>query len=312
MQLLRPFAASWSPEVRNPVEIDGALVVDKPSGPTSHDIVGLARRSIGCKVGHTGTLDPAATGVLVLLLGRATRLSQFMLTSDKEYLARIRLGIVTDTYDAEGRVLEENPVPQISPEKAEQTLSSFRGDILQVPPMYSAIKVAGEPLYKAARRSEEVDRPAREVTVYGLILEEQASDIWTIWIHCSSGTYIRSIAHDLGQALGCGARIEELRRTRSGQFTVDRAISVDLIRENWPDGFVPMEELLPEFCEVAVDPEQARRVVNGNPVSLSVKDDTSTQREGKLRITYDGRLIAIGDAEQDTLKPRIVLRQELK
>ncbi len=312
MRSSSPFVSYWSPDVPNAVDVDGALVVDKPSGPTSHDIVALARRSIGCKTGHTGTLDPAATGVLVLLLGRATRLSQFMLTSDKEYLAWIRLGIVTDTYDADGRILEEHPVPQISGEEAEQALSPFRGAILQVPPMYSAIKVGGEPLYKAARRSEEVDRPAREITVYGLILEEQASDRWQLRIHCSSGTYIRSIAHDLGRALGCGARLEQLRRIRSGPFSIERAISVDSIRESWHQGLVPLDGLLPDFPEVALDREQARRVVNGNPIRLTGPEGNWRENEGCVRLTYAGRVIAVGDAGDDTVKPRIVLRQELE
>jgi tRNA pseudouridine55 synthase len=248
---------------------------------------------------------------LVLLLGRATRLSQFMVTSDKEYLAQVRLGIVTDTYDADGRVLEEHPVPPLTPEQAETALASFRGPILQVPPMYSAVKVAGEPLYKAARRAEEIDRPAREVTVYRLVLEERKDDAWRLRIVCSSGTYIRTIAHELGQILGCGARLEQLRRVRSGPFRIESAVPLELLKGDWTAGFISMDQLLPEFPEVALDEDGTRRIVNGNPVPVPLTETLGQTDPVYVRLTHCGRLLAVGSAECGAVKPRVVLRPGL-
>jgi tRNA pseudouridine55 synthase len=293
--------------LENRGEIDGALVVDKPSGPTSHDIVAMARRAIGCKVGHAGTLDPAATGVLVLLLGRATRLSQFVSATDKEYLALVRLGIVTNTYDADGLVLEESPVPVISEEEAERSLDRFRGTILQVPPMFSAVKVRGEPLYKAARRSEEVERASREVVVHRIVLEDRSEFSWRLRIACSSGTYVRSIAHDLGQLLGCGAMLEELRRVRAGEFRIERAVPVEALQGEWRAGFVPLDRLLTDLPELELAAEQARRTVNGNPVH----PDGEGGGQGLIRLTYGGRLLAIGEFEGVVVAPKVVLRSEV-
>lgn len=289
--------------------IDGALIVDKPAGPTSHDIVQQARKIIGAKVGHTGTLDPAATGVLVLVLGRATRLSALLTSSEKEYLARLRLGCVTDTYDAEGHVLEEHPVPTIERDALQALLETFRGTIEQVPPMFSAIKVDGEPLYRAARRQEVRERPSRAVTIQQLELLELDPPSLSLRVVCSAGTYIRSLAHDIGRTVGCGAILERLRRTRSGSFDIEQALSFERLADEWEDELLPMSRLLPDLPERPLSPEEARAVVHGNPVSNTGASRASM--DTVWRLTFRGDLLAIAELREASLRPKIVLRPDL-
>lgn len=205
--------------------MDGILVVDKPSGPTSHDICQHFKRQLGAKkVGHAGTLDPLATGVLILLIDGATKLQPIFLGKDKEYLFTMRLGIATDTYDSQGKIIETHPAHPELVEGLRTHLPQFTGKILQKPPAFSAIKKNGQPLYKMARRGEVVETIARPVTVYSLeIVEENFPEV-TLQVRCSSGTYVRSIAHDLGQLLGCGAHITALRRLRSEPFGLEDCI----------------------------------------------------------------------------------------
>lgn len=203
---------------------EGILNIDKPGGMTSHDVVNRIRRLTGIRrVGHAGTLDPLATGVLLVCLGRATRLVEYLVGQPKIYEAVIRLGQSTDTYDADGEILIERSVDDVSPERLVEKLAQFRGVIQQLPPMYSAVKRDGQPLYKLARQGIEVERAAREVTIHTLELLDFTLPDVRLRVTCSSGTYIRSLAHDLGETLGCGAHIRALRRTAVGDYTAQDA-----------------------------------------------------------------------------------------
>ena len=206
----------------------GILVIDKPAGWTSMDVCAKLRGVFHEKrVGHSGTLDPMATGVLPIFIGRATRAVEFAEKSDKEYIARLKLGVITNTQDTTGEVLETRPV-QISREQLEAALEKFRGDIMQVPPMYSAIKINGKKLYELARKGREVERPARPVGIKSLeILEQQGEDLYTIRVRCTKGTYIRTLCHDIGQALACGGCMAFLRRTMAAGFTLEDAVSLE-------------------------------------------------------------------------------------
>ena len=280
----------------------GVLVIDKPEGPTSHDIVEVARRVLGTKAGHTGTLDPLATGVLPLVLGKATRLSRFFQNQDKEYLAQIRLGKSTETYDREGAVVRKGPVPKLTTREVREILDRFVGEIPQRPPLYSAIRVQGRRLYELARSRQGGDPPLRQVTIHGIELLEQRPEEWTVRIHCSAGTYIRTLAHDLGGAVGCGAFLESLRRTRSGVFDLSQAISSERMGEEWGRAHFPLEKLLPELPLVELDDPEAKRVRHGGRVDAGLQ-----LPEGWCRIFHGGRLVALGETDGGTIQPAIVL-----
>ena len=209
---------------------NGILIIDKPAGWTSHDVVaklrGLLRER---RIGHAGTLDPMATGVLPVFVGRATRAVEFAAEREKEYLAGLRLGVVTDTQDTTGTVLAERPV-SVSQAELEQVLGQFRGEIRQIPPMYSAIKVGGKKLYELARKGQEVERQPRPVTIHSLELVEMESQRdFVLRVRCSKGTYVRTLCHDIGQALGCGGALFSLRRTQSAGFSLDQAVTMDQV-----------------------------------------------------------------------------------
>ena len=217
--------------------LDGALLIDKPAGPTSHDVVDFIRGQFGIqKVGHCGTLDPNATGLLVIVMGRATKLSEKLMADDKVYEGCIRFGIATDSYDAAGRVTATQPVPPLTVEKLEELGEAFLGDLMQMPPMVSAVKVAGVPLYKMARKGIEVERKTRLVHIYNFRFSEYLEpDAW-FRLACTKGTYVRSIAHELGQKIGCGAHLLTLRRVVSGRFDVADAIPMeDIPKLSLPD-----------------------------------------------------------------------------
>ena len=230
---------------------NGILIVDKPAGWTSMDVCAKLRGIFHEKrVGHGGTLDPMATGVLPVFIGRATRAVEFAEKSDKEYIAGLKLGVITNTQDTSGEVLEERPA-QVSREQLEAALEKFRGDILQVPPMYSAIKINGKKLYELARKGREVERPARAVTIKALeILDKQGDGLYTIRVHCTKGTYIRTLCHDIGQTLGCGGCMASLRRTMAAGFTLEDAVSLEQIRTEAD----PASLLLPVDCLFAGRP----------------------------------------------------------
>ncbi len=217
--------------------MDGVLNIDKPRGITSHDVVKRVRRILRIKkVGHTGTLDPEATGVLPVLVGKATKISRFLINSDKEYIATMMLGIKTDTGDSKGRVISEASGPFPSEREIRSVFEGFTGSILQIPPMYSAIKVNGMPLYSLARKGIEVERKAREVTVYSLDIRNIESTLITFRVHCSKGTYIRTLVSDIGDALGVGGHLVSLRRIVSGKFRIEDSVSLKELEEGYKNG----------------------------------------------------------------------------
>ncbi len=244
----------------------GLLILNKPTGLTSHDVVAHVRRITQTRqVGHAGTLDPMATGVLVVCLGKATRISEYLLGHDKRYRAKIRLGVETNTYDADGAVTATCKV-NVDRADVENALQRFVGKIQQVPPMYSAIKRQGQKMYELARQGIEVVREARSVVVYSIeLLDFQTPDV-TIEVTCSAGTYIRSIAHDLGAASGTGAHLIELTRTASGPFTLDQALELEQLEEQWPAHLRSIDEALSDWPLVVLDAADRIRALNGAPI----------------------------------------------
>jgi tRNA pseudouridine55 synthase len=253
--------------------MDGVLVIDKPKGPTSFDVVRQVRGLLRVKkVGHTGTLDPMATGVLPLCIGEATKVAGFITEGDKAYDAVVRLGAETDTQDAEGKVVAEAPVPALTAALLEEVLGRFRGSFDQVPPMYSAVKVGGKRLYELARAGEEVERASRHVTVYELVLRDFSANQLRLSVRCSKGFFVRTLAYDIGRALGCGAHLEALRRTTSGPFTLAQALPLADLAElaRTPEALakrlVPISQALTDLPAVRVSAADAARVSHGVPV----------------------------------------------
>ena len=210
--------------------LDGAILVDKPAGPTSHDVVDAIRRKFGIKkVGHCGTLDPNATGLLIIVLGRGTKLSEKLMGDDKVYEGTIKFGIATNSYDSDGEILETKPVPLLTLEQLNELASQFIGDQMQMPPMVSAIKKDGVPLYKLARKGIEVEREPRLIHIYNFRFANYSEPLGEFRLACTKGTYVRSVAHELGQKIGCGAHLATLRRSVSGKFDVADAKPLDEI-----------------------------------------------------------------------------------
>jgi tRNA pseudouridine55 synthase len=208
--------------------LDGALLIDKPSGPTSHDVVDIIRRNFRIqKVGHCGTLDPAATGLLIIVLGKATKLSERLMSDDKVYEGTIQFGETTDSYDADGEMVSSLPVPLLTLEELNKLAETFEGDQMQMPPMVSAVKVNGVPLYKLARKGIEVERKPRLIHIYRFSFSRYDEPLGEFRVACTKGTYIRTIAHEIGQKVGCGAHLKNLRRTVSGKFDVKDAVQLE-------------------------------------------------------------------------------------
>ena len=230
---------------------DGVLLVDKAAGMTSHDVVALVRRQLQIKkVGHCGTLDPIATGLLILTLGRGTKIQDLLMSEDKEYVGTLSLGQTTDTQDRAGQVIEERPVPGLTEDDVRAAFEKFRGDFYQMPPMVSAIKQGGVPLYKLARQGKTVEREPRLVHVYRYSIDRIAPPEIDFIVLCSKGFYVRTYAHDIGQSLGCGAHLKELRRTRSGRFDLARAVTVDEIKTGDPVDLLGKILTLPEVSRM--------------------------------------------------------------
>lgn len=284
--------------------MDGVLIIDKPQGPTSHDVVSKVRRALKIKkVGHTGTLDPMATGVLPLVLGRGTKLARYLTGGDKGYLATFRLGLTTRTLDAEGEPLQERPV-DVTEEQVREVVASFAGDIKQVPPMYSAKKIDGKKLYELARKGIEVVREAKMVRISHIrVLDVTLPDV-TLEVVCSAGTYVRVLAQDVGDKLGCGAHLKALRRTLAGPFKIEEAVSLEAIVEDpslAQPHILPLERALEALPRIEVPPDIARLVTSG--YQLSVADlrtlDTPTFVEDQpLALALDGGgVIAVARSE---------------
>jgi len=281
--------------------VSGVLVVDKPVGLTSHDIVQIVRRGTGIRrAGHTGTLDPRASGVLVILIGPAVRLSEFVSASDKRYQATVRLGNSTDTYDGEGKITSSAPVGNITEEQFNSILQTFVGEMEQVPPPYSAVKVKGRKAYEMAREGEEVELQPRIVHVYSLeILEWDAPEV-VIDVYCSSGTYVRSLANDLGKVLGTGAYLVGLRRTKSGRFSLRDAVPMRRLQEafdagNWYQFLIPAAEALADWPAVELDADQVEMVRHGHRVSAE-PDQTGWARG----VSEQGDLVALMQIDETT------------
>ena len=315
----------------DPVALDGVLVIDKPTGPTSHDIVACVRRTLGLKkVGHLGTLDPLATGVLPLVVGRATRLASLFADASKQYDAVIRLGLITDTYDITGTVVGGSDAPSrntastgdggppLPPEAITRAVSGFVGSYAQRPPLFSAKNIDGVRAYDLARRQRPVKVMPARVTVEALTVLSIDGPRVRCRVVCSSGFYVRSLAHDLGNILGCGGCLETLRRERHGPFSLQAAVPLAQIMEDGASvtrQLVPMGTLLPRMPAVVVSDLGARRAAHGNP--LRVADIVSGAPEavvpppdaGQVRVLdRDGRLLTIADQRPDgALHPKIVL-----
>mgnify|MGYP000850496558 FL=1 len=311
--------------------MDGVLVIDKPEGPTSHDIVALVRRVLRIKrVGHTGTLDPMATGVLPLVIGRATRLTQFLLKDSKTYSATIRLGFSTDTYDALGTPVGSNGNPsldlshELGDQVIESALNKFRGTFDQCPPPFSAKKIGGIRAYTIARRGGPVVTVPVQVTVDQLRLLKAENSRLQVEITCSSGFYVRSLAHDIGQMLGCGAHLQALRRTRSGEFDLTHAIPLEsavqgsgeaknMVNPAPPivDRILPLSELLKALPSAILTSRGRRCASNGQPINqdeLTHIDEVIGMATSKVRLFDEtGQLVAIAEKKEGALHPRVVL-----
>jgi tRNA pseudouridine55 synthase len=229
---------------------EGILLVDKPTGITSHDVVSKLRRVFHIKkIGHAGTLDPMATGLLLMLVGKATKVSQYLMSMDKEYSGSIRLGQTTDSQDADGEILEERPVPELSEERLLKEMKTFLGDQYQTPPMYSAKKVNGQPLYKLARKGKTVEREPRVIHISKFEMLRLAPPEIDFLVACSKGTYVRTIAHDLGERLGCGGHLCGLRRTGVGAFRIEKADTIEEIENMSPSALrrrlIPVNQAVP-------------------------------------------------------------------
>lgn len=294
--------------------MDGVLIIDKPVGVTSHDVVNRVRRVLKTKrVGHAGTLDPFATGVLVLLIGKATRLAQFVDKDQKEYIADIRFGYATDTGDLTGNALGEDETPEISIEDIERVLTKFRGRIRQMPPMFSAKKVGGKKLYELARKGETVERKPFDTEINELeILEADVGGDEKkikVRVECSAGTYIRTLAVDIGKALRTGAHLTALRRTRAGDFLLENAVGLEEFEqaENAASLLLSIETLVSELPSVYLPNERLASTLNG----MSTRIDRGDLDDGASIAIFvpDGNLIAVGvyDAAESCIKPRIVL-----
>ena len=280
--------------------ISGILVIDKPQGMTSHDVVNRIRlRYQRTKVGHLGTLDPMATGVLPICLGKATRVGQFIEGSPKEYSGEMRLGFSTTTYDREGERTSEEVSFNGSLDDLHKALERFAGEFDQTPPPYSAKKIGGVPSYKFARRGRPLDTPAVRVRVE--ILEVTRSELPLIGFRvvCSPGTYVRSIAHDLGQLLGCGAHLTSLRRTRSGRFTESQAVKLEAFTDA---DVIPVERLFGAWPQIQISPPDESKVMHGNPVPGPVGD-----RQWACIFNKRGEFLAVGLLENGWVHPRVVL-----
>jgi tRNA pseudouridine55 synthase len=282
--------------------LDGILNINKPRGKTSFSIVAMVKRLSGEKrAGHAGTLDPEASGVLPVCIGKGTRIIEFLVNTTKTYRARIELGAATDTYDNSGRITRQGDITGINRKQIEAALGSFRGSIQQIPPMYSAVKHRGQPLYKLARAGISVERKSRTAVVHYLELISWRRPVATLEVECSKGTYIRSLAHDLGQALGCGAHLKSLIRTRCGLFDIRDAVSISQLeaafaRGYWQHFVYPMDMVLQQYQAIVVNDATEALIIKGSPVVLEQDSPAENGHPGKKHCraySLDGRFLGI-------------------
>lgn len=293
--------------------MDGILNINKATGMTSHDVVAKIRKLLKQKrVGHAGTLDPAASGVLPICIGQGTRVAEYLSESGKAYRAEIHFGVVTDTYDTEGSVLRTNDTSELTLTHIEEWLPHFLGTQMQIPPLYSAIKLQGQPAYKRIRAGEEITLEARPIEIYALVVVNWQAPLLTLDIECSKGTYIRSLAYDLGERLGYGAHLAGLIRTRSGPFTLAKSISLEQLAEisaqgTLTDATFPADYALQQYPALHLDEETAGRVLHGNTFHY---DQPSLQPESVLARIYDnkGSFLAIAhwDDREQVWQPKKV------
>lgn len=294
--------------------VDGMVVIDKPAGMSSNEAVQKAKRLFGArKVGHTGSLDPLATGVLPLCFGEATKFSQYLLASDKRYRARIKLGIATDSGDADGKIVSQRPTDGIGPTQVEKALDCFRGEIRQAPPMFSAVKHKGQPLYKLARQGIEIEREARAVTIYSNELLAFADDEFEMETHCSKGTYVRVIAEEMGEMLGCGAHVIALRRSQAGPYEESDMVTFELLEKAREQGSLdpflqPVWSAVRDWPEVLMNRDVAYYLRHGQPVIVP-----HSPTSGWVRLLEETeancRFLGVGEVLDDgRIAPRRLLR----
>lgn len=281
--------------------MNGIILIDKPQGWTSHDVVGKLRGILHeRRIGHSGTLDPLATGLLVVFIGRATRAAEFAEADRKEYVAGLRLGMNTDTQDITGRIIsKETDIPD-EPE-VRIAIERFRGELEQIPPMYSAVKIGGKKLYELARKGESIERKPRHITIFGLEITSRSDNDYILDVVCSKGTYIRTLCHDIGAALGCGGCMSSLRRTKSGVFSVDNAYTIAEIQEAADRGeeeklLLPIDTLFAGYTKLSVDADSEKKLKNGCIINTSSPD-------GRFRVySEDGEFLLLGDVKDGVMK----------
>ena len=281
--------------------MNGIILIDKPQGWTSHDVVGKLRGILHeRRIGHSGTLDPLATGLLVVFIGRATRAVEFAEADRKEYIAGLRLGMSTDTQDITGRIIsKETDIPD-EPE-VRIAIERFRGELEQIPPMYSAVKIGGKKLYELARKGESIERKPRHITIFGLEITGRSDNDYILDVVCSKGTYIRTLCHDIGTALGCGGCMSSLRRTKSGVFSVDNAYTIAEIQEaadrrEEEKLLLPIDTLFAGYTKLSVDADSEKKLKNGCIINTSSPD-------GRFRVySEDGEFLLLGDVKDGVMK----------
>ena len=288
-------------------KIEGFIALDKPRGPTSHAIIHDLKKRFGLpKIGHAGTLDPMATGLLLLCIGEATKFSRFLIEADKAYVAELILGESTDTYDSEGQITEKKSIKGITNDSVEMALSKLRGTILQKPPMFSAKKIKGRRLYELARQGKEIEREELPVYVYkNKLLEFEGSRI-SLEIECSKGTYIRSIAHDLGKNLGCGAHLGGLRRTKVGKFSERDMVTPDVLShsESWDSFLSPIGSALSQLPSLVLKAEDSGKLLNGQQVVLARKENHGCWVLYESSNESQKRFIGVGEVKENrVLRP---------
>jgi tRNA pseudouridine55 synthase len=284
-------------------DVDGILLLDKPTGMSSNAALQTVKRMFNAnKAGHTGNLDPLATGLLPICFGEATKISSYLLDSDKRYIGTCKLGVRTRTADSEGEVLETRPVGNLTEQQVKQVLQGFIGQIEQIPPMHSAVKINGTPLYKLAREGKEIERKSRRVSIYRLEMLRLEGDELDIDVHCSKGTYVRTLAEEIGEALGCGAHLNALRRTASGPFELEQAVTMAELAHLAEDGYealdsllLPPEEALSDWPMVSLSQNSAYYLQQGQPVQVP-----KAPSSGWVRLRRDdGQFLGIGQILED-------------